>query len=105
DAIGEGMEGVVAGADVGDGESSVLIGVDPELVIAGVVLPFDDAGKTKAATAKPAKTSAEAIGAAGAIGVRQRYGHISAAGQGIGHGSLIIAAAGQAKSATTGTTA
>ena len=41
DAVGDGVELVDAGADVGDGEGSVGGAVGPELVVLGVVLPGD----------------------------------------------------------------
>ena len=40
DAVGDGVEGVLAGADVGDCEFSVRGAVDPEFVVFGVVLPI-----------------------------------------------------------------
>ena len=42
DAVGEGVQRVGAGADVGDGESAVLSAVGPELVVVAVVRPGDD---------------------------------------------------------------
>ena len=67
-AVGEGVQGVGAGADVGDGEVAVVGAVGPELVVVAVVRPGDDV----------AVAGAELISGAGAVvvGMGQADGEV-----------------------------